>query len=493
MRARAAIALLALTLCGGATPHAQDVDGVRLLILKIERLVQTGDGAGYLTSLAASADSNRARDFVGSELSAGSNRAVVQERDREPLAGTLPGNGFRLMVDVFTEFGSRARVATWRLDIKRTGDPGTDREWTIADQERLSSVENIYRIGLNATKAYTARNLQIASEDIELSLPEGTMFVGDIDQGVTAVVLLGRGAIHFHPAPATERGQVKIFCGSETLDTTFDAAFVRLNPGDFAAVFAAAALQLKTVDGRELRRAQDVFREESQKSFVIDLGDLSRDAWSLLPSAGDFVAEMRTRKFDTLTYARSSAEAEDITLFDRKRHRNIALYPSREKQTTRGRFYNEDELVDYDILDYDIEVAATPDRQWIDGLARIHLKVRAYMIGTLTLRLADPLVVQSIVSYEYGRLFSIRVKHQNTIVINLPTALPRDTNLTLTIAYAGRLEPQAADRETIAVEQGRGAGDDLPTLMAAEASFLYSSRSYWYPQAPVSDYATARI
>ena len=55
MGARAAIALLALTLCGGASPHAQDVDGVRLLILKIERIVQTGDGPAYMTSLAASA------------------------------------------------------------------------------------------------------------------------------------------------------------------------------------------------------------------------------------------------------------------------------------------------------------------------------------------------------------------------------------------------------------------------------------------------------
>jgi S-adenosylmethionine/arginine decarboxylase-like enzyme len=391
MKARAAIAILALTLCGGASPHAQDVDGVRLLILKIERIVQTGDGPAYMASLAASADRNRARDFIGSELSPGSNRAVVQERDREPLAGTLPGNGFRLMVDVLAEFGSRARVATWRLDVKRTGDPGAD--WTIADQERLSSVENIYHVGLNATKAYTARNLQIASEDIELSLAEGTMFVGDIDQGVTAVVLLGRGAIHFHPAPATERGQVKIFCGSETLDTTFDAAFIRVNPGDFDTVFAAAALQPKTVEGRELRRAQDVFREESGKSFVIDLGDLSREAWSLLPSAGDFVAEMRTRKYDTLTYAKSSAEAEDITLFDRKRHHNIALYPSREKVATRGRFYNEDDLVDYDILHYDVDVAASPERRWIDGKVTLRIRIRAYAVGTLTLRLADPLVV----------------------------------------------------------------------------------------------------
>ena len=493
MKSRTALALLALTLCGGSGPRAQADEGVRLLLLRVERIVQAGDAAAYIAALANSADRGRARDFVDTELSPGANRAVVQERDRQPLSGTLPGNGYRLMVDVFAEFGSRARIATWRLDVKRMGEAGTDREWTIADQERLSSVESIYRVGLNATKAFAARNLKIAAEDLDLTLPDGAMFVAEIDPGVTGLVLLGRGTLKFHPAPATERGQVKIFCGSETLETSFEAVYIRLNPADFDEVISSSALQPKAVEARELRRAQEVFREESQKSFVIDLGDLSREAWSLLPSSGDFLAEIRTRRFDTLTYARSGAEAEDITLFDRKRHRNIALYPSRQKQTARGRFYNEDELVDYDILDYDIEVAATPDRQWIDGLARIHLKVRAYMIGTLTLRLADPLVVQSIVSYEYGRLFSIRVKHQNTIVINLPTALPRDTNLTLTIAYAGRLEPQAADRETIGVEQGRAAGDDLPTLMAAEASFLYSSRSYWYPQAPVSDYATARI
>ena len=492
MKLRAAIALLALALCSGATPHAQAVDGVRLLILKIERIVQTGDGVAYMASLSASADRNRARDFIGSELLPGSNRAVMQERERDPLVGTLPGNGFRLMVDVLAEFGSRARVATWRLDVKRTGDAGTDGEWTIADQERLSSVENIYRVGLNATKAYTARNLQIASEDIELSLAEGTMFVGDIDQGVTAVVLLGRGAIHFHPAPATERGQVKIFAGSETLDTTFEAAFIRLNPGDFDAVFSAAALRPKAVEGRELRRAQEVFREESQKSFVIDLGDLSREAWSLLPSAGDLVAEMRTRKYDTLTYAKSGAEAEDITLFDRKRHHNIALYPSKGKVAARGRFYNEDELVDYDILHYDVDVAASPERHWIDGKATLRIRVRAFALGTLTLRLADPLVVQSIVSYEYGRLFGIRVKNQNTLVVNLPTAVSRDSDITLTITYAGRLEPQTPDRETVMLEQVRPV-DDAPLLMQAEVSYLYSSRSYWYPQAPVSDYGTARI
>ena len=165
------------------------------------------------------------------------------------------------------------------------------------------------------------------------------------------------------------------------------------------------------------------------------------------------------------------------------------------KLAQRGPSYNEDDLVDYDILDYDIDVAATPDRQWIDGRAHIRLKVRSFVLGTLTFRLADPLVVQSIVSYQFGRLFGIRVKNQNTLVVNLPTPLGKDSELTLTITYAGRLEPQTPDREALALlEPGQGrSGDDQPLMMSAEPSALYSSRSFWYPQAPVSDYATARI
>ena len=508
MNQRTALALLLLSVCGPfrpahggvsqsnavAAPGAQGDAGLPLLLDRLERVVQTGDTEGYFALLSRSASRTRARDFVGTELMPGANRSVVKERDRLPLPGALPGNGYRLMVDVMAEFGSRARVAAWLLDVRRTGDAGALNEWTIADEERLSSVENIYRVTLNGAKQYAARNLTISAEDLELTLQDGSLFVADIDSGVTGVVLLGKGTVNFHPAPSTEKGQVRIFSGSDTLETRFDAAFIRVNPGDFEDVFSSSALQAVAMDARGMRRAQEVFREESQKSFGIDLGDLSREAWTLLPGQGDFLAEMRTRRFSTLTYAKSGAESEDITLFDRKRHRNIAVYASKDKASRRGPFYNEDDAVDYDILDYDIDVAVTPERLWIEGHARLHIKVRSYVLGALTLKLADPLIVQSIVSYEYGRLFGIRVKDQNTLVVNLPTALARDSEMTLTIAYAGRLQPQVPEREALALESGQArAIDDQSLTITTERSFLYSSRSHWYPQAPVSDYATARI
>jgi hypothetical protein len=476
----------------GVRAQTPQNDSIAVLLRSLERAVQSGGAAAYISLLTDSADRTQASDFIGTEFLPGSTRVVIQERDREPLPGTLRDEGYRLMVDAFTESGGRARAATWFIDVKRVGQPGSDREWAIAGEERVSAVESLYRLALNTTKQFAARDLKLSVEDLDLTLIDGSLFVVDVDQGTTGLVLLGNGTLKFHPAPETEKGQVKIFSGSETLEARFDALYARLNPSDFEALVSSSSLQAKPVDPRDLRRAQDIFRGDSSKSFVLDLGDLSRDAWSLLPAPGDFLAEIHTRRFDTLTYARSSAEAEDISLFDRKRHRNIAIYASRKRMATRGRSYNEDDLVDYDVLDYDIDATVLPDRHWIEGRARLRLKVRSYALGSLTLKLADSLTVQSIVSREYGRLFGIRVKDQNSLVINLPTTLLRDRETTLTVIYTGRLEPQAPERETIGVDQRPGQ-DELPMQMLPEPSTLYSSRSFWYPQAPISDYATATM
>ena len=329
--------------------------------------------------------------------------------------------------------------------------------------------------------------------NLPLSLPSATVFVAETEQGVTGLVLFGRGEMRFQPAPATEKTQLKILSGAETLVTPFDALFVRVNPSDFEMRVGASHLTARSVDAGVWRRADALFREIVPKSFGLDLADLSRETWSLVPSSGDFLAEIRTKQFGMLTYARSGSEPEDVTLFDRKRHRNIALYASEQKLLRRGRFYNEDDLADYDVLDYNVDLAYTPEREWLEGRVRMRLKVRAYALGTLTVKLAEPLVVQSIVSDRLGRLFSVRVRNQNTIVVNLPSIVLKDTELTLTFTYGGRLEPQTAEAEGLTL-QGRASAmqEDIP-LMPPEPSYLYSNRSFWYPQAGVTDYATATI
>ena len=107
-------------------------------------------------------------------------------------------------------------------------------------------------------------------------------------------------------------------------------------------------------------------------------------------------------------------------MFDRKRQRNIAVYAVEGEAGARAAASTTKTTCDYDVLDYDIDVAVAPDGSGSTAAPRMRLKVRASALGQLTLRLADSLVVHSIVSDEFGRLFSLRVTNQNTLLVNLP-------------------------------------------------------------------------
>ena len=100
----------------------------------------------------------------------------------------------------------------------------------------------------------------------------------------------------------------------------------------------------------------------------------------------------------------------------------------------------------------------------------MRLRVRAPSLGQLTIRLADSLVVRSVVSDQFGRLFSLRVMNQNTILVNLPATVLQDTEMTVTIEYSGRLEPQAPERETVMLQRDQAS-------RAARKSTTRSSRN----------------
>jgi hypothetical protein len=496
-RLPAAPALAALVVWASLIPSAalaqapaQGDDAVDRLVYKLEAIVRSSDLLGYLDLVAGGTNRTRAIEFGQSEIQPGATRATIRERDRVPFGSGLDPSGYRIVVDVFVEFGSRARVATWQLDLERRSTG-----LQIVSAERLTSVEGLHRLALDTTTQYAANNLVIKVEDLDVALESGSAFLAPTDAGITGLVLLGRGEMRFHPKPETERGQVRIFCGSEVLVARFDAAFLRVEPSDFDHLVASDALAARAVDARDARRAGDIFKEDSGKSFQVGLGDLSAEAWSLLPGRGNFLGEIHTRRYGTLTYARSRNEAEDITLFDRERRHNIAVYASEETLARRGPTYSDDDNRDYDVIDYDIDLAFSPGRLWLDGVANVKVRVRASTLASLSLRLADALVVRSITSDRFGRLFGFRVKGQNVVIINLPATLIRDTLLTLTFVYSGRLEAQSpGGSEAVGIaETDQDQAFEAQPELTAEPSFLYSNQNAWYPQATTTDYATATL
>ena len=488
------VRLVFLLACALALPNAAlaqpapPSDGVEMVLARLATLLETGDSAGFAALVSGDASAEDIALFSSDLFRPGVRRATVHERERAPLDGAAPGAGYGLVLDLFIETAGRARILTILLDVRRPAESDAH-DWRITAAQRLTSVEGLFRLRVNPATRFAARDLTITATDLVLTLPEGSVYPVESDAGVTGLVLLGRGAMRFTPAPVSEQGQLRIFAGSEFLATSFDSAFVRLHPSQYQQRVSVGNLIPAPPDARQLRRAQEVFARESPKSFNVDLRDMSRELWHLLPQPGDLLAEVRTRRHGALTYSRSVTHVEDVTLFDRTRRRTISQYASADQIARRGASFNEDDFRDYDVLDYDIDATVSPESEFITGRARMRLRVRSSELSSLTLRLADSLVVTGVGSPEYGRLLYLRIHDQDSVVVSLPVALDRDKEVTLLVAYSGRMPSQDIEDETA---QAGTSGVDDP-LIPPEPNYLLSSRSYWYPQNPITDYATATL
>lgn len=505
---------LALTAWLGGGPAAAqdrlstDEPSIQAFLTEIETQVRHPSVTRWQSLVSEITDAAVLGDRLMQLTPPGATRVVARERDYQPLGGALPGDGYQLVIDLFVESndGRRGQILTWALDIRRPRGADDPQPWRIVTVEQVGLVEGLFQLALDESAAFAVSDLSVQGVDLDLHLRKGHVMVVPTPEGITGLVLMGEGSMRFTPTLKHEQGQLRIFSGAQALDAAFTIAFVRLHP------LAAEALQRQLEPGRQvasptlLRRAREVFSEEVGKSFSLDLSDLSRATWSLLPQPGDMVAEVRTRRHGRLTYARTRAESEDVTLFQRDRERTVVQYASPEQLERRGRFYDESEFAEVDLTDMQLEASFDPEREWLEGRARLRLTTRAPELTNLRLKLADSLTVTDVHSPELGRLLFLRVRDQQSIVVNLPATLPSGTAMTLNMTYRGVLRRQTLHDESAAVAQGDGSqggagqgtgrqAQPLSDLMVQqpERYWLLSNRSGWYPQAPVSDYATAVV
>jgi hypothetical protein len=239
----------------------------------------------------------------------------------------------------------------------------------------------------------------------------------------------------------------------------------------------------------DLSRAQQLFDEYAPKTYSLDLRALTTDRWSLEPLFGSIVFEFHTSRHGWLTYTRSPGEAEDIALFDREGALNICQYSSAARIASRGRSYGDEDVALYDVEHYAVDIAFDPVRSRINGRGALRLRITSDATNTIMIRLAHQLVVTRAVSPEFGELLALRVIGQNNLLVGLPAAAHRGSQLTIDLSFTGILPPQPIDQETLDVEP-QDKQEDQP-IVTPEPRFMYSNRVQWYPQGLAADYGTA--
>jgi hypothetical protein len=471
-------------------------DGVVRLLADLEQAIGSGRLEDLRRLSSSAVESSDERLFARATRNGQPSAAVVRELARRATPGAA---GFDVLVDVLVAHGRRGRLSTWQVQAVPHGE-SQDR-YRLASIIELAAVDGLWRLDLDPAKQFAVSNLSLQAPDYTLTMESGSAFVAETDGGVTALVLRGRGEMHFAPPDPAEQGLLRLFAGKPAFTAKVDSAFVRMGPAEFGDRIAASSLKPVSVNPVELRRAQGVFEEFVGRSYSLDLASLTPERWSLEPGGGHLIVEARTSEHGWLTYARAPNEAEDVTFMDRARNKNISLYASAERLLQRGPHYSEDDDAAYDVVKYGVDLAFDPARQWVSGRGSLQLRVKAFGVTSLTVKLAPALTVSAVTSPEFGRLLALRIAGQSNVIVSLPRQVNRGEEVTLDIAYSGRLEPQRLDREAIAPEaQAQGLPTQEPPgqqmlsiVVPPEPRFMYSNRVAWYPQATVGDYAPASL
>jgi hypothetical protein len=415
-------------------------------------------------------------------------QVILRERIRRPVENEPDTD---VVVDLLVGRGTTGRVATWLVTARPDPVSGAVR---VRELRELAAIDGLLKLNLDATRQFAVRDLTLSAPDLRLTMATGTAFVAESPNGMTGIVLRGEGRVAFTPSDAAEQVQVRLFSGRPGFEASADTWFVRLNPAEFALRISEKSLVPAPVNRNDLARAQQVFNDFMPRTYNVDLRHLTPDHWSIEPTAGSLIAEIRTDRHGWLTYARSPGDHEDVSFFTRSGQRNISLYASEDKRRVRGASYSEDEGATYDIEHYRLNLAFDPARNWVSGRASVTVRVLSTSVTSLSIRLAQPLAVTSVTSPGFGDLLALRIVGQSSILVGLPTFAERGSRVTLELAYAGRLEPQPLDREAIAPQGQAQTGVDADLLkINPEPRFIYSSRTPWYPQGPTSDYATAEM
>jgi hypothetical protein len=412
--------------------------------------------------------------FATSHLSAEESQITLERPGPLPLAAAR----IRLGAQIFTVSEPRGRAEEWSFAFEKT-----DLGWRITAREVRGVIDGLIHLSLDA-RGFRADGLSVQLPDFELRMARGTLFLSPEELGPTVLVFVGQGTVKVTPQPATEREQLRQFCGKPEMEERIKTMFMRIHPADLHKVLLPTRLDPDPAAASRYPNARRFYDQQVGRAFVLEAA-LPRSPWWTLPGLGDASVTFETARRGTLTFTVSRAEPEDISLFDRARRRQICIYASE----GRGTRYNEDDRRAVDVVQHDLAVRFEPRRYFLEGEDRLRLRVLS-PATTLNLRLEDALRVHSITSREGGRHLFFRVRGQNSVMVSLGVLGGTEGEVALTVRYSGLLRPAPVEQELLVQQSSQRITEEE---VIVEEVLVYTNRQAWYPRVGTDDHALARL
>lgn len=447
---------------------------------RIQGLLRSGDRSAYLRAFSEdirSAEQNWLETFFGDDgMDSVSLRAAGVKDEGDGRA--------RLFVQAFYQNALSAMLESWTLALEKRGEG-----WTVIEKGVLGNRMTLYKIRVPAESYGRARRVEVNHRDIRFSFSDAAVFYDNLPDIETALVIVGKGTVHFSPSDPNEKHQLELIYKKSTLEDTVDSLYIRCSTSYFASLVGIEKGDgLAAVTPAERDKAAAVFSRNYSRSFTIE-SSFDKSILSFLPQGEEAVLEFRGRKSGPLTYIYYPFSEDEVNLYDRGKEKVINMYsPERAAEPGLKKFFISFEEK-YDIRSYDLDLSYDPGPSFLSGKARIEVVPKVELLDGVKFRFNPDLEILRITDGQKRELFYTQDRLRQFLYIYFLTP-PRDkTPTAIEVYYRGRMKPVPPTTDVIAQA---GINDKLIFRPRYE-TYFFSHAGYWYPGPAEEDYFQARL
>jgi len=473
--------ILALSLglaTAAAAPQDQSLDD---FLCQLAKSLQGKDWPVYLAFYEPEARAAEEAAIASRFNDLGMDAVRLRQAGRLDAAGPAP----RVFFQAFFENATAAAIETWQLQVVRT-----EGGWRVRNKTVGGNTTNLYKLRLPADRVERAARVEISHADINLTFRDAAVFYDNIPGLETAVLIMGRGRLHFSPSDPVERHLLELFYKKDTLEDDLDYVYVRSSNAYFPKFVRAEppAAGAAPVTAKETTNAAAVFARNYPRSFTIETS-FSPEVMSFLPQGEEAVFEFRGKRVGEMTYIYYPFAEEEVNLYDRGQDRIVNLYSPLEKgegPNLKRMYVSLGEK--FDVQDYQLEANVNPPAFHLSAKARIRILSLADSLEGVKFRFAPELQILKILDADGRELFYTQDKLRKILYVYFLEPPGRNEEAAVEVYYRGRLVPPMP--ATDVVQAGL---QDRYVFQPRYENCLYTQTALWYPAPSEEDYFTARM
>jgi hypothetical protein len=475
------LTVLLLVLHPPAAPALMaSIETPEAFLARVQGLLEGGDLSGYLEAFRAEirAEERERLDMFFGQFKMDSVALRLAGRT------TGEGEGPRLYLQAFFQNAHTAMMESWKLELD-----GREDGWIIARKEVLGNLTTLHKLRMPSDRFERARRVDIAHKDIRLSFRDAAVFYDSLPDFETALIVIGRGTVHFSPSDAGEKHQMELLYKKKHLEDAVEHLYIRCSPSFFANnVKIDRTGEGAAVSPAEQAKAASVFARNYPRSFTIE-NSLDGERLSFLPQGDEAVLEFKARKAGELTYIYHPFSEATVNLYDRGKKRVISLYdPDGGEETREKRFFVSFEDK-FDVESCELDLSFTPDQYYLSAKARIGVTARVGTLEVLKLRFSPDLEILKILDGEKRELFFTQDKLRRNLYVYLLEPPGKGGTAFVEVFYRGRMVPPVPSTDVI----GQAGSGDRYIFRPRYETYFYSHAGDWYPGPTDEDYFLARL